>query len=456
MATPNQPLPSGGLTREEVARRDLGHTTIAASTTRLLLAVFLTAIVAAPLLEVAFARVRARTGSASAWSHLQQIPSQLRSHLELPPSEGDQPGFWQRFRSTNRIVLAGLSEFERGLENESTIGRALRPRVQALMAGWLGAGNERVYVGRDGWLFYRPDVESLSGPGFLDPVTIERRITATSEWNTPPAPDSRPAIAQLHRDLEARAITLVVMPVPVKAAVHPEMLAGRYARTAAPETSELQNPSYRDWIDGLRRDGIAVFDTASALAAGRGAGPMYLKTDTHWRPEAMEIVAERLADFIAERVTLPAGTEPGYRIERVEQRNAGDIARMLDLPPGETLYPPESVWLARVLRGDGSSWRSSPDSDVLVLGDSFSNIYSLESMGWGTSAGFVEHLSYALRRPVDRLVQNDQAAFATRELLQRSPDRLQGKRVVIYQFAARELAFGDWKVLPLPTRATNR
>ena len=214
-------------------------------------------------------------------------------------------------------------------------------------------------------------------------------------------------------------------------------------------TSELQNPSYRDWIDGLRRDGIAVFDTASALAAGRGAGPLYLKTDTHWRPEAMEIVAERLADFIAERVTLPAGTEPGYRIERVEQRNAGDIARMLDLPPGETLYPPESVWLARVLRGDGSSWRSSPDSDVLVLGDSFSNIYSLESMGWGTSAGFIEHLSYALRRPVDRLVQNDQAAFATRELLQRSPDRLQGKRVVIYQFAARELAFGDWRVLPL-------
>ena len=25
-----------------------------------------------------------------------------------------------------------------------------------------------------------------------------------------------------------------------------------------------------------------------------------------------------------------------------------------------------------------------------------------------------------------------------------------GKRVVIYQFAARELALGDWKVMPLP------
>jgi alginate O-acetyltransferase complex protein AlgJ len=89
-----------------------------------------------------------------------------------------------------------------------------------------------------------------------------------------------------------------------------------------------------------------------------------------------------------------------------------------------------------------------------LLGDSFSNIYSLASMNWGESAGLAEQLSYILRRPVDRLVQNDDAAFATRALLSRSQDgqggRLAGKRVVIYQFAARELAFGDWLILDLP------
>ena len=71
-------------------------------------------------------------------------------------------------------------------------------------------------------------------------------------------------------------------------------------------------------------------------------------------------------------------------------------------------------------------------------------------MGWGTSAVFVEQLSYALRRPIDRIVQNDEGAFATRAMLQRTPDRLEGKRVVVYQFAERELAFGDWKVIGLP------
>jgi alginate O-acetyltransferase complex protein AlgJ len=84
---------------------------------------------------------------------------------------------------------------------------------------------------------------------------------------------------------------------------------------------------------------------------------------------------------------------------------------------------------------------------VLVLGDSFANIFSLESMGWGTSAGLVEHLSYALRRPLDRMVQNDAGSYATRQMLHTAPaERLAAKRVVIYQFAIRELAFGDWRI----------
>ena len=102
--------------------------------------------------------------------------------------------------------------------------------------------------------------------------------------------------------------------------------------------------------------------------------------------------------------------------------------------------------IRRVLEPDGTPWRPARDADVLVMGDSFSNIYSLASMGWGDAAGFVEQLSYLLQRPVDRIVQNDKGAYATREMLRRAGDeRLAGKRIVIYQFAARELMFGDWK-----------
>ena len=217
----------------------------------------------------------------------------------------------------------------------------------------------------------------------------------------------------------------------------------------------MQNPSYEALVAGLRAEGTLVFDPSAALAAAARSDPQYLETDTHWRPDAMEDVAALLARYIESHVPLPRLEPPGHRIERVEVRNTGDTARMLDLPADSELFPPERVWLRRILRADGSSWRSSRDADVLVLGDSFSNIYSLDSMGWGTSGGFAEQVSYALGRPLDRIVQNDEGAFATRAMLHADPSRLEGTRVVIYQFAARELAFGDWRVYELPVSGSQ-
>jgi len=261
------------------------------------------------------------------------------------------------------------------------------------------------------------------------------------EWVTPPAPDPRPAIAEFKRELEARGVSLVVLPVPVKPGIHPEKMPARYTDA----DRAVHNPSYERFLDDLRRDGVLVFDPSDALFGLRRGAPTYLDTDTHWRPEAMETIAQALSAFIDVRVSLPAASDPGYRIERVEVRNHGDAARMLDLPASSLLFPLETVWLRTVRERDGSPWRTSRDADVLELGDSFTNIYSLESMGWGTSAGFAEQLSYTLGRPVDRLVQNDEGAFATRAMLQRDPTRLNGKRLVVYQFAARELSFGDWR-----------
>jgi hypothetical protein len=106
--------------------------------------------------------------------------------------------FWPRIVDANRALLARMEAFERRLEQEATIGRALRPYAQWLLAGVLGAGNERVYPGRDGWLFYRPDVEYVTGRGFLEEREFERRVLSASEWTTPPQPDPVRAIVE-HR-----------------------------------------------------------------------------------------------------------------------------------------------------------------------------------------------------------------------------------------------------------------
>jgi alginate O-acetyltransferase complex protein AlgJ len=54
---------------------------------------------------------------------------------------------------------------------------------------------------------------------------------------------------------------------------------------------------------------------------------------------------------------------------------------------------------------------------------------------------------------VDAILRNDAGAFAARRLLsnelKRGRDRLAGKKTVVWEFAIRELANGDWKILDM-------
>ena len=433
--------PVSPLDREQVAHVEVGHTDISPRLARSLVVAFVVTIALLPIIEYAGGGGRGvMGGTGAAGAPGAQGAAGATGATRAPGAAGA----WRAVVQANRGLLARMSAYEAALEDQSAIGRALRPPVQWVLSGWLGAGNERVYVGRDGWLFYRPDVEYVTGRGFLDPDEQARRIAMASEYEVAPQPDPRPAILQFKRDLDARGVTLVVVPTPVKPTLHPERLA---------ESADglLHNASYRTLVDELRRDGVLVFDPADEITrAGSGEPPAYLATDTHWRPETMQRVAEALGAFVQAQISLPGLSPVGYTAERREARQTGDTAAMLDLPDGQTLYPPERVTLRFIVDRDGNPWRSSRDADVLLLGDSFTNIYSLQSMGWGEAAGFGEQLSFTLQRPVDRIIQNDQGAHATRALLAAEPARLAGTRVVIWQFAARELAFGDWRIIEMP------
>ena len=421
------------LDREEIAKIEVGQTNVSPRVARALVGWFLLMLASLPVFELLG---RADLSGGTPWSPLADVGQAIERR-------GEGSTVWRRVVTANRALLAQLTAFESGLEDQSPVGRALRPATQGALTGWLGAGNERVYIGRERWLFYRPDVEYVTGRGFLDPRQMNRRAASASEYESAPQPDPRPVIVQFKQDLEARGMTLVVMPTPVKPTIHPSQLSA-----GVPVGSALHNASFDTFVEDLRAEGVLVFDATTV-------GPLqYLATDTHWTPQTMQRVVEGLAAFLQQHVGLPPLTPAGYLVAPREAQQIGDTAAMLDLPPNQTLYPPERVTLRFVSDAAGDPWRPSPDADLLVLGDSFANIYSLPTMGWGEAAGLVEQLSYMLQRPIDRIVQNDEGAHATRGLLRHAlasgSDRLAGKRVVIWQFAARELAFGDWRVIRLP------
>ncbi len=358
-----------------------------------------------------------------------------------------------------------LKQFEDDLDKASYAKDAVQPRMQGLLTGLGRVGNKKAVVGHQGWLYYKPGITYLGGPGFLDPNIIAMKIKATlDEGGAAGHPDPRPAIFAFADALAKRNIQLILFPVPDKAMLQPLALHGR--GDPARPLDVPHNPDWAPFVAQMRAHGVTVFDPAPATLQP-GEPPRYLLQDTHWTPEWMDTVARQLARLCAETAALPpiAGqTSAATRkavplpVERV-----GDVVDMLKLPEGQTIFAPQKITVGQVQEGNGTPWEPNPKADVLLLGDSFTNVFSLDSMGWGTSAGLGPHLSLALRRDVDVIAQNDSGAFATRQALARElgggEDRLAGKRVVIWEFASRELAVGDWKPIDwtaaLTVAATN-
>jgi alginate O-acetyltransferase complex protein AlgJ len=420
--------------REEEAELALKHTVYTPGARWLLIALFLLTITSVPAIQFAV-------------------------ELRFPRPSGGLPTFdlykaypaWAKIRAVRsardlwHLLPRGtdLKAAEKSIESASVVSAWLLPRVQSVLTGKLRAGNEQVYLGRDSWLFYRPDVDYITGPPFLDPFQMRHRVYVDRVQ-----PDPVKAIVDFRNQLAARGIDLIAMPVPMKPGIDGNKLSAR-----AEENAPLHNASFVEFKARLENAGVRVFDPGPLLvqrkAILRGT-PIYLESDTHWRPETMEFVAEKLSFIITPPGPLP---RTPLEVRDTEISALGDIARMLKLPPSQNLYRPEKVTVHEVLSGS-TPWRSTKEADILLLGDSFSNIFSLDALGWGESAGFAEHLSRALGGiPLDCILRNSDAAFATREMLSRElargRDRLAGKKLVVWEFAARELAFGDWKMIEM-------
>ena len=447
------------LTREEIARLELGKTEIRPHLAKILVVVFLATAALPACLQFAVHTAKKAPCSAAtddpgpespvAFSASDSAASGTATQRRLP---------W--VTSLVGLVPSGrtLRGFEDQLNETSAATRMLAPWVGWVIKGVLHGGDEQAYFGQAGWLFYRPSVDSVTGPGFLTAEWQRARLRSADPAAPLPQPNPLKALIQFQRQLAARGIALVVVPTPGKESVQPERLTSREVGGPA----IVQNPSFDRLTSELAKAGVDVFDPAPVLLERkrRLGEDVYLKTDTHWSPAAMGEVAERLAAHLRSSNLLPPAQRVNWQPRPETIHSSGDLTAMLNLPKDQRFFPPETVRITRVVTPTGQPWESDPSAAVLLLGDSFCNIYSLPGMGWGDSAGFAEHLSLELGQPVDRIVINAGGAASTRQELARqiasSRDRLAGKHLVIYEFAARELVFGDWKLIDLPaTSAAN-
>lgn len=286
-------------------------------------------------------------------------------------------------------------------------------------------------VVRDGELYYRPDIAHVTGRNFMRDEEGSSHVVLNKDGREERVSDPLPAILDFHCQLQERGIRLILLPVPSK------------AHFAGPHYDPNLNQGYWPLLFELGGPGgVEVLNLVPHYQNERVnfGRKLFLQTDSHWDPPTMELSANLLASGIRNR---SSDTEE-FSTSRRTVTNSGDLAELL----GEDWS--EAIEQKVVLDGQGKAWKPAVDSPVLLLGDSFTNVFSLTEMGWGSGAGLAEALSVELGFSVDRIARNADGAFASREELQRSPGRLQGKQVVIWQFAMRELSLGDWKVLEMP------
>ena len=327
-----------------------------------------------------------------------------------------------------------LRSLESDLESSSWFPQALRPWWQRLRFALLGDLGEKAVLGRDGWLFYAPDVRYLVEP-------FPHVATGAKD------DDPLSAIIAFRDQLARKGIRLLVVPMPVKPSVYPDkltrrVLAGRQSFSS--HTLEL--------ISKLQAAGVEVsnlFETFKGLREKNESEPYYLVRDTHWSGKAVIVAAEEVAEQIRRLGWVDSGSTD-YGLKAVVAKRRSDVAQMVKAPGVEERYPPEDVLCHQVVqKKDGKPYQDDPHSPVLVLGDSFLRIYQRDEP---TAAGFISHLAMKLRRPLASIVNDGGASTLVRQELARRAEILQGKRLVIWEFVERDIRFGmeGWKEVALP------
>ncbi|MDF1740204.1 MAG: hypothetical protein P1U86_13670 [Verrucomicrobiales bacterium] len=304
-----------------------------------------------------------------------------------------------------------------------------RPADQSFMEEVFREGNAKAYIGQDDWLYYRPELEAVfgKGPFYEEPSSVAREKVAET-WEAP-----LDVIEGFAKQLDERGLELVIVPVPTK-----PMLA----RSGLGLGESVDTPThYREALAELSRREIQVVDLLPVLGT-LPESSRFLKHDTHWTPVAMAMAAKHVAETVIDKMGGAKRGDRKIQWHAEKRTHSGDLAGMLDRRD----MVKEEVELS-VPQGAVTDDSGSP---IVLLGDSFVNIYDEPGLGFGDEedekigAGFAAHLSANLAQPLHTIAINGDGATAVRREFASLPDKvLRSKEVVVWVLSARDLLLAE-------------
>lgn len=332
-----------------------------------------------------------------------------------------------------------LTDFADKLARDSEAGRVVRPYYQWMLTRGFGEGARHLVVGRDGFLFYRMELGVCTGTAILEERMDPRQRASAGGAN------SVAGIIDFNRQVKANGIHLLVLPATLGPVLYPEKLWPGYPSAAGP----AWDGDFQIWKQRLVSAGVDLFDPTELLWRARDKAELpWVPTDSHWSPHGVELVA----DQVARRVRPFLGPYPPqtYQTRRLRQPVLIDLRHLLELPSGP-LVPPAVCNFTQVLQ-DGRPVPTGDDkAAVLLMGDSFSAVYSGMIPDDLVGADLARQLMLRLRTPVQADVKYGVDPLNGRAELWGQVSSLLHKRVIIWEFSCRHLLHPHtWQKVPFP------
>jgi hypothetical protein len=179
-------------TREEQAKLEIGQTEISLGVKWALVVVGLLTLFAVPAVQTYHEmRQHAESQRENPWPQcfdiFDAVPRAATAYREHNGS-----WFSKIFRG-NAVLLQAIDKYEKDLKAESFLTQfALPPTQESLV--YAGSGNEKSYVGRQRWLFYRPGIDYRWRPRGRK-RQVSTRIGCIFDWTTITSVPFRPPAA---------------------------------------------------------------------------------------------------------------------------------------------------------------------------------------------------------------------------------------------------------------------
>lgn len=328
------------------------------------------------------------------------------------------------------------------MKKKLTVGLLLAPLMGLALAQSTGdafsakvkeAEDKFAVAGKDGWLFFVPELRYLSaGPFWGDNAAKVSKAPAGRQ-------DPLPAILDFKAQLDKAGVSLLVVPVPAKAAIYADQLLDIKAPTATTRVDQAQ----ADFVKLLNANGVKTLDLTPVYLAYRQSHPdqpLFSKTDTHWSGAGISVAVDEIMKRVKQEPWFASAAKQHFTPKLNTFEASGDLSKMVDEanPPKETF---------KVTTVDVLPNRQSP---LLLLGDSHNLIYSVGGDMLAQKSGLPENLAYQLGFAPDVIGVMGSGATPARVNLLRRGDNLQGKKMVIWVFTAREFTEGQgWSKVPV-------